>query len=254
LADFKGLFVWYELMTSDAKAATEFYQAVVGWGARDAGLPSHAYTLLTVGDVPTAGLMALPNPGAQPGWIGYIAVDDVDKYAQEVAASGGTLCHPPMDIPNIGRFAVVMDPQQVVFALFTPLPGDPPAPPPPQTPGRIGWHELHAADGPSAFDYYAKHFGWTKGDGLDMGPMGIYQLFNHNDQMIGGIFTKPAAEPVPYWLYYFNVESITAAQERVMAAGGKVLMGPHEVPGGSIILQCLDPQGVAFALVEPRGH
>jgi len=253
LVDFKGLFVWYELMTTDAKAATEFYKAVVGWGAKDAGLP-HDYTLLTVGEMPTAGLMTTPNPGSPPSWIGYIAVDNVDTYAQEIAATGGMICHAPTDIPNIGRFAVVADPQKVVFALFTPLPGDPPNPPPPQTPGRVGWHELHAADGPSAYDYYAKLFGWTKGDGMDMGPMGIYQIFNHGDRMIGGIFTKTADEPVPYWLYYFNVESIAVAQERVVAGGGKVLMGPHEVPGGSIILQCLDPQGALFALVEPRGQ
>jgi uncharacterized protein len=256
MANFYGKFVWYELMTTDMKAAEAFYGSVVGWGAKDAGLPNHAYTLFTIGEMPTAGMMTLPPEaaaGARPGWIGYVAVDDVDTRAKEIAESGGAICHAPTDIPGIGRFAVVSDPQNVVFALFKPGEGSPGEPPLPWTPGRTGWHELHAADGPSAFAYYSKLFGWTKGDALDMGPMGVYQIFNHDGVMAGGIFTKPAAEPVPYWLFYFNVDEINAAVERVKAGGGQILNGPMEVPGGSMIVQGLDPQGAMFALVEPRG-
>lgn len=251
-----GKFVWYELMTPDTKAAEAFYRSVVGWGARDPGIAGMPYTLFTIGESPAAGLMAIPAgapAGTRPGWIGYVAVDDVDARAKEVAESGGAICHAPSDIPGIGRFAVVSDPQQVVFALFKPGDGAPGEPLPPQTPGRTGWHELHAADGASAFGYYSKLFGWTKGEALDMGPMGVYQLFNHDGVMAGGIFTKPPAEPVPYWLFYFNVAEINAAVERVKAGGGQILNGPMEVPGGSMIVQCLDPQGAIFALVEPRG-
>jgi len=65
------------------------------------------------------------------------------------------------------------------------------------------------------------------------------------------MFTKPAAEPAPYWLYYFNVAEIEAAAARVKDKGGQVVNGPHQVPGGSWIIQCIDPQGAMFALVAP---
>jgi predicted enzyme related to lactoylglutathione lyase len=249
-----GKFVWYELMTTDPNAANAFYSKVVGWRARDAGVPGMSYTLFTIGETPVAGTMAIPEKtvGAQPGWIGYVAVDDVDLHAERVTQTGGAICHAARDIPGVGRFAVVADPQGVALALFKPLPESQREALEPRTPGRTGWHELHAADGPSAFAFYEQLFGWTKGDALDMGPMGTYQLFNHDDAMVGGMMTKLPVEPVPYWLYYFNVGEINAAAERVKAGGGQILNGPHEVPGGSIIVQCLDPQGVVFALVEPR--
>ncbi len=66
------------------------------------------------------------------------------------------------------------------------------------------------------------------------------------------MMTKPAAVPVPSWLYYFNVDAIDASAERVRAGGGTIINGPNEVPGGSWVIQCLDPQGAAFALVAPR--
>jgi predicted enzyme related to lactoylglutathione lyase len=68
------------------------------------------------------------------------------------------------------------------------------------------------------------------------------------------MFTKPAMVPVPFWLYYFNVGDIDAAAERVKAGGGRILEGPFEVPGGSWIARCTDPQGAMFALEAKRGH
>jgi predicted enzyme related to lactoylglutathione lyase len=79
--------------------------------------------------------------------------------------------------------------------------------------------------------------------------MGIYQLFATGDVPVGGIMTKPAVIPMPYWGYYFNVDGIDAAAARVTAAGGTVINGPHQVPGGQWIVQGTDPQGAVFALV-----
>ncbi len=158
--------------------------------------------------------------GARPGWLGYIGVDDVDAHAKEVTETGGTLHHGPQDIPGIGRFAVVGDPQGTVFALFKPGEGPQGEPLAPKTPGRAGWHELHAVDGAAAFDYYAKLFGWTKGDGLDMGPIGIYQIFNHDGIMAGGIFTKPAAEPVALLALLFQCRGHQRGR-RTRQSGGR---------------------------------
>ena len=90
---------------------------------------------------------------------------------------------------------------------------------------------------------------------MDMGPMGIYRIFDEGDHKKmgdGGMMTKPAQMPVSAWGFYFNVDSIKAAVERVKAGGGKILNGPHQVPGGSWIVQAQDPQGAMFALTSNR--
>jgi predicted enzyme related to lactoylglutathione lyase len=249
-----GRFVWYELMTSDQSAAEAFYKEVIGWGARDAGVPGMSYSLMTVEENPVAGVMTVPEEakkqGARPGWIGYVAVDDVDKRAAELTEIGGTVYRAPDDIPGVGRFAIVADPQGAVIALFKGSSEEPPAPPR-GTPGQAGWHELYTTDVEPAFAFYARLFGWTKADALDMGPMGVYQLFAHNEVPIGGMMRRPPSVPAPFWTYYFNVAGIDAAVERIKAAGGQIINGPMEVPGGSRIVQCLDPQGAMFCLVEP---
>lgn len=260
MTDLASRFVWYELMTTDTASARLFYGSVVGWGTRDASQPHMAYTLFTVGERPVSGLMDLPDQarkmGARSGWIGYISVADVDAAAAKVASLGGTVQVQPTDIPEVGRFAVVSDPQKGVFTLFRPLPiQSPPEDPEPGTPGHIGWHELYAEDWEKAFDFYAGMFGWQKGDPMDMGELGIYQLFTTaGGQMpVGGMFNKPRSMPTPFWLFYFNVDDIDAAVTRVEGGGGKLLNGPMQVPGGDWIVQCMDPQGAMFALVGKRG-
>jgi predicted enzyme related to lactoylglutathione lyase len=249
-----GKFVWYELMTTDTKSAESFYRKVIGWNGKDAGMPGQSYTLLGPGETHVAGLMPIPQDaaaaGARPGWIGYIGVDDVDAYAKRVNDKGGTIHRKPADILDVGRFAIVSDAQGVMFALFKGA-GTPPPAVPPGTPGQAGWHELHALDGEKAFAFYSEMFGWTKADAMPMGEMGVYQLFAVDGVPVGGMMTKMPQSPQPFWVYYFNVPEIQAAEARVKAGGGQVINGPMQVPGGSWIVQCLDPQGAMFALVAP---
>jgi predicted enzyme related to lactoylglutathione lyase len=190
--------------------------------------------------------------GAPPSWLGYDGVDDVDAVADQVTRLGGSVHVPPRDIPDVGRFAVVADPQTATFALLKWLDPKWDQPAAPGTPGRIGWHELMAADWEKAFAFYSELLGWQKAEAVDIGPMGKYQLFSVGGETIGGMFTKPAMVPAPFWLYYVNVDAIDAAAERVTAGGGRIVNGPMEVPGGSWIVQCIDPQGAMFALVAPR--
>ncbi len=246
-------FVWYELMTTDVDAAKAFYGNVVGWDAQEwAGQRDMRYIIMSAGEKMVAGLMPLPAEvsaaGGRPGWLGYIGADDVDAATQRVSQAGGAVYRPPDDIPDVGRFSVVADPQGAVFMLFTPLGADD-SPAPAGTPGHVGWRELYASDWPRAFDFYAVQFGWTKADAVDMGPMGVYQLFAAGGEPIGGMMNKPDGIPSPVWLFYFNVPEADAAVARVKDNGGGVLTGPVQVPGGSWIVQCTDPQGAVFALV-----
>ncbi len=247
-------FVWYELMTSDASAAEKFYCDVVGWNARDSGMTQFKYTLLCVGEAPVAGVMQFPPQPAPgqggPGWLGYVYVEDVDAKVMEATGLGAKVLHAPSDIPDVGRFSVLADPQGAVFALFKP--NGAARPPAPMTPGTIGWHELHAADAEKAFAFYGALLGWQRNQGLDMGPLGIYQIFGDESAPMGfgGMFNDP--EGPPHWLFYFAVADIDAATARVTAGGGTILHGPREVPGGAWVIQGRDPQGAVFALVGMR--
>jgi predicted enzyme related to lactoylglutathione lyase len=251
-----GRFVWYELMTTDVEAAKTFYAKVVGWNVEDASMPGMIYTLFKAGDANVAGLMILTEDarkmGVPPCWTGYVAVDDVDAGSDQVKKLGGAIHVAPSDIPGVGRFAIVADPQGAVLALFK---GTTPDQAPPVTfgaPGHAGWHELMASNWEKALAFYTTMFGWQKGDTVDIGPMGKYQLFAVGEQPIGGMFNKPAEVPVPSWLYYFSIDAIDAGAERVKSSGGKIINGPMEVPGGMWIVQCIDPQGAMFALVAPK--
>lgn len=257
MSDTHGKFVWYELMTTDMTAAEAFYRDVVGWGAQDAGMTDMKYIMFTADDRPVGGLMIIPEEAkkmsVRPGWIGYIHVDDVDTTAAELVSAGGVVHRPADDIPGVGRFSVVADSQGAIFAIFkSAMTEAPPPPVDPMSPGHVGWHELYAADGPTAFSFYSKLFGWQKDEALDMGEMGIYQVIAHGGRQIGGMMTKPPQMPAPAWTYYFVVPAIDAAADRVKAGGGQVINGPMEVPGGSWIIQCIDPQGAMFALVAPK--
>jgi len=257
MADAPNHFVWYELMTSDTKAAGRFYCDVVGWRAQDSGMPGMSYTILSVGETPIGGLMAMPRDaaeaGAPVGWGGYIGVADVDAFATRVQKAGGAISFGPADIPGVGRFAVAADPHGARFVLFKGTGDAQPQRPARGTPGHVGWHDLRAGDGERAFAFYSGLFGWTKAEAIDMGEMGVYQLFAAGGEPIGGMMTKPASVAAASWLYFFNVTEIGAAAARVTGNGGRVTDGPLEVPGGSRIVQCLDPQGALFALVAPPG-
>jgi predicted enzyme related to lactoylglutathione lyase len=246
-------FIWYELMSTDVKAAADFYTKVVGWTAQDAGGPNAGYTLLMTPAGGVAGIMAAFEGGPPPVWMGYVAVEDVDAHTRKLADLGGSVHKEPQDIPQVGRFSVVADPQGAVFMLFTPM-GEGPMPQGgPNEPGFFGWRELMAEDSETAFDFYAKLFGWTQLDVVDMGPMGKYHLFAAGGpEPHGGMMNKPANMPRPFWSYYAQVDSITAAKGRVEAAGGQVINGPEQVPTGQWILQGLDPQGAMFCLLGPE--
>ena len=250
---FENHFVWCDLTTSDVAAATAFYKDVVGWNVANAGMPDRDYFILSAGTTGIGGLMGTAPgcEGSHPIWTGYVGVSDVDATAARIIASGGAIQHGPEDIPGVGRFAVVADPQGAVFNIFRGSAGMPAPEKSPDAPGQVGWNELRATEWQAAFAFYAEMFGWTKGDAIDMGPMGTYQLFIAGDAAIGGMMTKPPQIPVASWLIYFNVPDIDVAVARVGERGGQVIHGPVVVPGGQRVAQCFDPQGASFGIVAP---
>jgi len=250
-----GKFVWYDQMSNDLAGSEKFYSKVVGWTLAPNTMNNQRYTLLEVGGTHVGGLMPIPEEaakmGVRPAWMGYIAVDDVKAYADKVKAAGGEIYRPATEIPNVGTFAVAGDPSGAGFLLFKGNGEQAPAQDP-MKPGHVGWHELHGGEPEKSFAFYSGLFGWTKGEAMPMGAMGTYQIFNTKGQQAGGMMKKMAQEPAAHWLYYITVDAIDAAEARVKSAGGQVIHGPMQVPGGSWVINGLDPQGAMFALVAPK--
>jgi hypothetical protein len=252
----RGRFVWYDLMTTDPEAAKAFYAAVAGLGTEtweSSGMP---YTMWTANGKPMGGTMKLPDEavagGARPHWLAYVTVHDVDATVARARELGATVMRPPADIPTVGRYAVLADPQGALIAPYKPEKMEPePEGMPPV--GEFSWHELATSDPEAAFGFYSELFGWEKTSEFDMGAMGIYQLYGRRGKTLGGIFRKPAEMPgPPAWLHYARVADVNAATATVRSHSGQVLNGPMEVPGGDWITMVLDPQGGPFAVHQVK--
>lgn len=245
-----GQFIWYELLTSDLDPALAFYDRVIGWAAQGSGLPGVDYRILSMQGVGVGGAMQAPA-GLAPTWLGYVGTADVDAAVAAVIAAGGSVHRAAMDLPGVGRVALLQDAQGAMFYVMRPLAEGESLAFAAGRPGHGGWNELNTSDWEAAFGLYAPLFGWEKSTPMDMGPMGTYQIFAAGGAEIGAMFNSPDT-PRPHWLFYFNVEDIDAARARLEAAGGTTQMGPHPVPGDLWILQARDPQGASFAVVGPR--
>jgi uncharacterized protein len=253
-----GGFIWYELMTPDPDGAKAFYDAVVGWDIGEGSADFNGYRMIGRKDGGFAGGVLPLNDemqqhGARPTWLGYIHVADVDQTLSKLEAAGGKALMPAMDIPNVGRIAMVTDPQGNPFYIMKPIPpqGDPNA----QSDvfsldaeQRVGWNELMTSDPVAARQFYGELFGWTSNDFMPMGEKGEYRFWARQGAPFGAV-CKEMGSGSSKWRYYFRVPSISAAVEAVKSGGGRVSMGPHEVPGGDYIIIGNDSQGAEFALV-----
>jgi predicted enzyme related to lactoylglutathione lyase len=243
--------LWYELMTTDTKAAEAFYKTVVGWtSAPFEGSPQPYTTFSRSGQVPVAGLMARPQGmNAPPFWAMYVGVPKLEEAAAHIKRLGGSEYSPVIEVPTIGRMQMMKDPQGAAFYIYQPSNTSQRPEGPPEI-GEGSWHELMTTDAPAAMKFYEEVFHWQPTEAMDMGPMGKYQMFNRPHGMIGGMMNKPPelANVPPNWQIYFRVPDINKAVEKIKANGGQIVNGPMEVPGGDWIVNALDPQGAPFAL------
>jgi predicted enzyme related to lactoylglutathione lyase len=247
--------LWYELMTTDMKAAEAFYRTVVGWTTSPFEMARHPYSMFNRTDgVPIGGVMTKPDEvKAPPFWAMYVGVPNLEEAAAHILRLGGTAHTGVIDLPNVGRAQMMTDPQGAHFYIYQPARTDQSPEAAPQM-GDASWHELMTTDAPAAMNFYQQIFGWQPGEAMDMGPMGKYHIFKRPHGMIGGMMNKPPAmaNVPPNWQIYFRVPEINAAVERIKANGGKILNGPIEVPGGDWVVNAMDPQGAAFNLHAPK--
>jgi predicted enzyme related to lactoylglutathione lyase len=252
MANPAGSFVWHDLMTSDPDGAMKFYGEVAGWGTQPFEGSPMPYTMWTNNGTPLGGVSGITDEmkknGVPPSWLASVGVANVDETVKKAEALGGKTVVPAADIPGAGRYAVISDPQGVPIAIFAgtgEMQGTEASPP---KNGEFSWHELSTSDSKAAFDFYSKLFGWEKTSEFDMGPMGVYQMYGQRGTPYGGMMTRTPEMPPPNWLCYIHVPDAKASAETIKNAGGKVMMGPMDVPGGDWITIATDPQGAPFAV------
>lgn len=251
-ATLRGRIVWYELLTTDMKAAEKFYTAVVGWKVSAFDQSPEPYDMwMRAGDVPVGGVMKIPaGMGFPPHWEMYVAVDQLEDAVAQIEKLKGSALSPVIDVPTVGRMRTMKDPQGAVFSIHQPAPEAPDMPEARAELGGVSWHELYTTDAAAAMKFYSDMFGWKESSVMDMGPMGKYHIFGRQWDL-GGMMNKPKEMPAqvpPHWGLYFLVPDVAKAAEVVKANGGQVLNGPMAVPDGSWIVNCMDPQGAAFSL------
>ena len=245
-----GHFVWHDLLCKDPKAAIGFYSEITGWKTQPFGDGGH-YVMWVGSQGPLGGVMTLPDEaakmGAPPHWMGNVQVANVDATVALTRKLGGKVYKEPADIPTVGRFAVIADPQGATISVFKPNAA--------MTlhdstkEGEFCWNELLTSDSAAAFKFYEELFGWKIIQEMEMGPMGTYRVFGLGEKGLGGMMTAPKGSPMPpMWIYYVETQDLDAAIARATKMGAKVMNGPMEVPGGARIAQLLDPQGAGFAL------
>lgn len=246
------MFTWYELRTPDLDAAQAFYEDVMGWSARRdaAGGVFHK----TPGGERLAGLEVLPErarlSGAPAHWLGHIAVPDVEAWLQRFVAAGGQPRGPVRRSPA-GDVASVTDPQGAVLGLSSR--GDGPS-------AAVSWHELNTTDQEQAAAAYAGLLSFRTTGLLDASPelepdVGPYRTFAWDGapRSIGGMVSSARRPGVhTHWLFYFRVDDLQRAIERVRARGGTVCSGPLASPSGELVAYCEDPQGAVFGLSQRR--
>ena len=249
-ADIRGRFVWHELMTTDTKAAGAFYPKVTVWKTQ-AWEKDPSYTLWVSGNGPFGGARILPDAAraAGPHWLPYIGTPDVDATLQTAQRLGARVTMGATDIPDTGRMAVLADPQGAVFALFSAPAGSQSGSSSSSKPQEFSWHELTTSDTAAALRFYGELFGWEEVGTHDMGPMGVYHLVGLSGVQSIGMFKVLADKPMPTrWMCYAHVADIDKSANAAKAAGGKLMQGPMEVPGGTWIAHLADPQGAVFAV------
>ena len=239
---------WADLGAPDIAKARAFYSDVFSWTVQPGGPETGGYSVAEQNGRGVAGLGPKMGPPEAPTmWVTYLATSDADATAAKVKSAGGQLVMEPMDITDVGRMAVAVDPAGAVFGLWQAraFPGA-------QIVNDIGamrWNEQVSRDFEGSKAFYAAVFGYEYGD---MSGSGFsYATFKVEGRDVGGIGDLHAGVPAdtpPGWRVYFGAADTDASVVRVQVAGGSVIREPIDHPYGRMSTVA-DDQGAVFSLL-----
>lgn len=243
-----GKFVWRDLLTDDPALVKLFYAALFDWEYVETIAMGRPYTLVRSGGQFIAGIArgqrrVLHEPNAQ--WLSFLSVADVDKAAQATAAAGGSVLLAPLDVPRVGRAAVVTDPQGAPLGLLRASFGDPADTPAPVL-HRFLWTEAMVRDPDAAARFYSTLAGFEVLN-HDQGDA-PFRVLKAGGRERAGVMRMPFAKMNPIWLPSVMVADPAASAQRAATLGGRVLVAPRmDVRAGSVAL-IVDPGGAVLAL------
>ena len=113
-------FVHVELHTSDPEKVKKFYTGLLSWKLEDMPMGEDTYTMIQVGEGTGGGIMKNRAPGVPSHWLAYIQVDDLAGSTQQAEKLGGKVVQPITEVPEMGSFSVIADPDGAVFGLWEP--------------------------------------------------------------------------------------------------------------------------------------
>ncbi len=244
-----GVPCWIDISSDDVVATRAFYTQLFGWEVLDLGPDAGGYGEFTLGGKLVAGTGPKMMPDIPTVWTTYVKVDDADDIAATVAAAGGTVLFPPMDVLDAGRMTIFTDPSGVPLAVWQP--GTHRGAQLANEPGAFTWNELQSRDLEAAKSFYRAVFGWGEST-EDFGGM-PYTQWMVGERPVGGMMTINPTVPaeVPgFWLVYFSVANTDACVAKATELGGSVLMPAFDSPVGRFAVLG-DPHQAPFAVIQP---
>ena len=245
-----GLFAWYDLMATDESATNPFYSALFGWEFAGDARPNDGYRMVTFRDQGLGGVLPWTESN-KSYWMGYIQVTGLEEAVARARGLGANIFVELMEIPGIGRFAVLDDPTGAPFYLNEIVPEYRAA----STgydrgPGYIIWNELITTDIAAALPFYREIAGWElvsmSGD-----PLG-YTVAKVDGEPVAGIFQPEQPPAGSAWIISVNTSDVDAALIRVKELGGTVVHPANTIPGVGRTAWAADPTGGVFGLMQPE--
>jgi predicted enzyme related to lactoylglutathione lyase len=243
----QGAPVWFDLSTSDVDTSAAFYAALFGWELVDPGPDYGGYKNFTSHGRLVAGVMAHQGEQVPDGWMIYLKSDDAAETVNAVAAAGGTVMFDPMDVADLGRMAVVVDPAGASIGIWQPatmtgfeVENEANAP---------VWWELHTAKYADEVAFYQAAFEWqteVMGDTDEF----RYTQYRVGDAEYAGIMDGSSYLPddVPaVWEIYIGTHDVDGTIEKALALGGSVVDEAEDTPYGRLA-KIKDPTGATIKL------
>jgi predicted enzyme related to lactoylglutathione lyase len=248
-----GKIVWHEHASTASEEAKSFYSDLFGWELETFKPGEMDYTMIKANGR-THGGFSQPEGGAPPHWLHYVLVENADETVRKATSAGADAIMKPFDVPDVGRLAVLADPQGAVFAIIQPsMEGDTDTPP---AEGVFVWDELMTTDVEGAKKFYAAVFGWSSFDN-EMGGGMTYTLFRRNGEgsEVGGCMPRPEGVDAPsHWKPYIGTDDVDGTVAKAQELGGTVLAEPADIPGVGRFAVLQDPQGAPFGLLASSGE
>jgi uncharacterized protein len=238
-----GKFVWHEQVSPDPKQAEDFYTQLFGWKT-EVFKPGEAdYAMISAGDQSHGGFATAMEGAPPPHWLSHVRVESLEETIEKAMQAGGTVAAGPFEMGEIGRIAIIADPQGAYLSVYEPQ-GEGPTPE-----GVFVWDELGTTDADGAQRFYEQVFGWTTSE---MGAeYGGYRIFNRGETGVAGLMPLPDASLPPHWQPYVAVDDADAVTARATELGGSALTGPTDVPEVGRVAVLRDPQGAVFGVIRP---